>query len=81
MTYLTDIAFHRDNPIYARDLTNWKRDSKHAAEQRKAYRLRLIRASSRFLLSRILNRMTLPNSSVSVLVAAGALFASHYIYV
>jgi hypothetical protein len=63
------------------ELTRYQRDSQHADEQRKAFRLRLIRASSRYSLSRIFGRLVLPNSTVSLLALTGtALFASHTVY-
>jgi hypothetical protein len=35
---LTDIAFHRDNPIYARDIKAYKRDSRRALNESKRRR-------------------------------------------
>ena len=64
---LTDIAFHRDSPIYAKELHQYRRDSNHAARQRKARRSRISRINISGSLSRIFNRTTLPNSAVSVL--------------
>jgi hypothetical protein len=34
MNFLTTIAFHRDNPIYSRDLKLYTRDSRQALQAR-----------------------------------------------
>jgi hypothetical protein len=63
------------------ELARYKKDSDHAQKQRKAFRLRLIRASSRYSLNAIFSRLTLSNSTISVLALAGtALFAHATIY-
>ena len=77
---LTSIAFDREAPTSARTVASYRNDSLRAAQQRKAWRLRLIRASSRFSLSRILNRLTLANSSVSLLLAFSLFASLHTVY-
>jgi hypothetical protein len=63
-------------PIYVRDLKAYRRDSKRFRKNKGQTRRNLIRG----YVASILNRMTLPNSSVSVLLVAGTLFASHCVY-
>lgn len=81
MNYLTTIAFHNDNPIFARDLIAYKKDSARSLTTRKAWKRRLVRAGTHFHLNALLSRMTLANSTTSVLAFIGAgLLASHCVY-
>jgi hypothetical protein len=72
---LTDVAFNRDNPIYATELANFRRDTKRFKKNKGQSRRNLIKS----YIASILNRMTLPNSSVSPLLPVGSLLAVHSI--
>jgi hypothetical protein len=74
--YLTTIAFHRDNPIYPSELERYKQDSKRALKSRANFRRNRIKGHW----TQLFNRLTLPNSSVSLLLAVATLFASHTLY-
>jgi len=74
---ITDIAFHNENPIYEHDLKAYRSDSKHALASRSKFRRNRIKGH----LHQIFNRMTLINSSTSILALVGAgLLASHGVY-
>lgn len=65
-------TYHDGAEVYIGDLSpdeirRYKEDSARAAEQRYNFRIRKLRASIRWSLNSILNRMTLINSTVSVL--------------
>jgi hypothetical protein len=78
MNSLTTVAFHNENPIYAHNLKTYRRDVKHFHKNKHRMRRNLIKGH----LASILNRMTLANSSTSILALIGAeLLASHGVYV
>jgi hypothetical protein len=76
MHFLSTIAFHRDNPIYQKDLKAYASDSHRALASRGKPRRNLIKG----YLHQIFGRLTLPNSSVSVALVAATLLASHCVY-
>jgi hypothetical protein len=68
------------DPPSATELAGYQNDSRHAAEQLRAYRSRKLRASIRYSLTSILSRLTLGNSTISVLLGF-SLFAAHTFFV
>ena len=65
--------------IYAHDLKAYAADSKRSLAARILRKRHLTRTSIKYYWNRIMGRTTLPNSSVSLLLA-GTLIASHCIY-
>jgi hypothetical protein len=74
-TYHSGIEVFIDPPTQTQ-LARFKADSRNAEEQRQAFRLCKTHANSYFHLKALLNRLTLPNSTVSVVLLAGTLFAA-----
>ena len=69
------------DPPTATEIARYRCDSNRAERQRQAFRTRKTRASLRYSLAAILNRMTLTNSTTSILALAGTtLFAHATIY-
>lgn len=60
------------DPIYQYQIEQYRNDSTRALADRRAFRRRLVRASIRGHLSAILNRLTLCNSTTSILATVGA---------
>lgn len=71
-TYHSGAEVHID-PSTKTELIRYRHDSKRTLASRSTFRRNLIRAH----LASILNRLTLPNSSVSLLIGTGALLAAH----